>query len=239
MRQKLKGLVAQAMSGAKDYRGITYDVVGYALQTANAPGGATINGAITAPRPCLAMIYVYGNGATGFTNGTGGGGGGATFRRVRLGQGQTITFTIPPATAQGVNSSTDGADVTLTLPSGQQMVAGGGKSGSNGGAGGMGSGGEINRRGGQAGTAGIPGNAGEFGGAGGAADVGFSRGGAGGGAGFSDHGQDLTGGAGSAGDSGGNLPGGTPGGGSGAYSGGNQPGIGGAGRVVVLMLRAR
>lgn len=83
----------------------------------------------------------WGAGGGGTAGGVGGGGGGELVQSVRfLISGQTVTGSVAPETA----ADTNGANTTVTLPSGEVIIAHGGFSGTNGGIGGTGGNGDIN-----------------------------------------------------------------------------------------------
>lgn len=202
------------------------------VQTAYATSGT---GSLTVTRAGWAHIWLVGPGGGGIQGGggPGGGGGGACFKRIRVSKGQVISWSLgsPGAT---LPSTQDATNSTVTLPTGLQLVAGGGKggSGTTGGAGGTATGGELNRTGGSGGNA-ANGSAGEQGGAGGSG--GANGGGGGGAAGFNDFGT-FTGGAGATGGntaSAASVPGG---GGGGSVSG--SPSSGALGHILIYVTRA-
>lgn len=164
-------------------------------------------------RKAIATILAWGAGGSGRPSGAGGGGAGALMKIVRVAPGQRITWTIGLGEV-GPNGQDGkaGGDTTVTLPSGFVLRATGGAGGTStaGGAGGVGIGGDINRKGGDGGSSSTQGAAGEFGGAGQAATNG-----GGGAAGFSDFGGPFIGAPGFAGDAS-TLPQGPGGGTSGA-----------------------
>jgi hypothetical protein len=231
MGQKLRGLVAQGVSGRKSYRDAMLELVGGATATSG-------TGSITAPRACQAMIWAWGPGGSGSSTGPGGGGGGALFKRLTISPGQKISWAIGTPGGAGANpDGQDGTDTTVTLPSGLVMTAGAGKGAPDvpfqpGGDGGLATGGDLNRPGGKGATDSTA-NA-QSGGLGGGI-AGGGTGAGGGAAGFSDQtvGGLADGGAGGNND----AAGVSPGGGSGTSSG--IPKTGGAGKVVVLLFRAR
>lgn len=138
-----------------------------------------LSGSWTAAEDCDALVFVTGGGTLGGSSSTvGGGGAGATYRKFRLKKGQTISYVVPAA-ATGT-SITNGGDATATFPDGVTITGQGGQ-GLNGG---VGSGGDLNRRGGNGVNNANPGTAGEFGGVGGSNSGSFGSGG--GAAGFSD-----------------------------------------------------
>lgn len=200
------------------------------------------SGALVADFDCVALIYVYagGGGAASSVSGTelmgGGGGGGAVFKRVRLRAGQSLSYSVGAAGAAGNESAGgDGGNSTVTLPSGDVVVAFGGKGGvyqglGTGGAGGGALRGDVNRTGGAGGTGAAPGASATPGGGNGAGPTG-GGGGGGGGAGFGDLATGMQGGD---GDPGGFA--GVGGGGRGRQSG-NPAGAGGAGRINIVLVR--
>lgn len=231
--QKLRGLVGQGMSGRRSVDN-PIDVVGIIDATS---GSSTF----VAPKKCIAHVFVFGGGASGAVGGSNGGGGGgaACYQRIRLVRGGEISYSVGVG-GIGVSSTSDGVnggDSIVTLPNSTVLFAGGGKKGTNlGGAGGIASGGAINRAGGAGGNQGLPGANGDIGGGVGGGTV--IQGGGGGAAGFSDIALTLVGGAGSSGSITLSLAGSSPGGGSGAGATGNSSGSGGGGRVYILAVRA-
>lgn len=237
---KLRGLVAQNVGGRKSMVGALLQLLGVTLVSAS---GAT--GVITAPRNCIALIYLKGPGGSGGANGsgaTGAGGGAALFKLVRMTATQALNYALGVVGA-GVVATSDGNDATdstVTLPNGQVLTAGGGKKGlqlftAPGGKGGVATGGDINRNGADGGTGngGVNGqSAAPGGGAGGAGSGGGNLGGGGAQAGFGDIATLLAGGNG--GQAGGGSPG--EGGGSGAHSGNSADG--GAPKLFVLLIRS-
>ena len=234
VRQKLRGLVGQGVDGKKSYSSAIPTVVGLIDATSG-------SGAITAPRPCTALVYAYGGGGSGASGGNpgGGGGGGALFKRVRLALGQRISFVVGAGGAPCASDAdgNSGTATVVTLPSGQVVSATGGFGGTTTGAGvgGSGIGGDVNRVGGDGGRA-SAGTSTVGGGAGGASG---GAAGGGGGAGFSDSGAALVGGNGGNGSFAASSPGQQGGGGSGSAGPGSVSGIGGQGRVVIQLLRIR
>ncbi len=238
--QLLRGLVGQGMDGQKAYSALSIDLLG--LVDTTAPG----TGVITASRPSNAIIFAFGPGGSGSGDGSqaaGGGGGAALFRRVKLGVGQSIFYTVGTPGAGVLGGTTNGnsaTDTLVTLPNRQVLTAGGGKGGTDSapGAGGLAMNGSINRNGGTGGA--LPNglaSSGGFGGGAGGNSGSFCTGG-GGGAGFSDIGGSAGGGSGSDASNGGTTSnGGPPGGGSGGGRG-SASGTGGSGRVVIWLLRA-
>lgn len=189
-------------------------LVGY--EDIAAPGSGTI----TVPADSVALIYLWGAGGTGRAADTGtcvgGGGGAALKRRVSVRAGQTMAYTVgagPAGSLGGIaRDGVDGGDTTLVLPSGEVLVAGGGKAGTSNAASGQGGvavGGDVNRKGGKGG-ANAAGESTVEGGAGGTGDS--SGGGGGGSAGFAEVPYKANGVAGNAGswaapDPGGGAPG--------------------------------
>jgi hypothetical protein len=221
------------MAAKKSYRGARFVAVGFV-------DAASGSGSLSAPVACQALIYALAPGGAGggfgSTQGQGGGGGAASFKRLHLAPNQVLGWACGAAGTLGV----DATDTTVSLNGTPLIVAGGGKSGTTAPAplpGGIATGGDINRNGGSGGfgngTAATPGvGAGLGGGTGGAAG-GNNWGGGGGGAGFGDVMPTLAGGAGGAGNTGAN--GANYGGGAGGES---ATGIGGSGRVFIMLLRA-
>lgn len=232
--QGLDGFKGQAMAGAR---------VLPSLSLANIPINATSGtGSVAALVNCIALIYVFGGGGGGAAGISatdpfgGGGGGGAGFRRVPLLAGQSLTYSVGAAGAEGAETNAgDGGNSTVTLPSGVVVTAYGGQGGRYTGAGGVGgfaANCDIQRKGGDggAGTAGSGETATPGGGLGGVASGG---GGAGGGAGFGDLATGLTGGDGDTGAGAQNPGGGGRGGSNGAANGTN----GAAGKVVIVLVK--
>lgn len=240
--RSVRGLVAQSMNGS---RGLVTPKFG-ALPV-NATSGS---GSITVRRPCYALIVARGpggsgGGGSGPTVCSGGGGGAALYKRVFLRAGQTISYTVGTPGAEPTFSSVpgnDGTDSTVTLPDGTVLRAGGGKrglfgDGSPGGAGGIATGGDINRNGGAGGLAasganGEPGSSGQGGGAGAGGAKLSNSGGGGGAAGLTEIVADLIGGNGSDAGSGG-APAGI-GGGSGGGRDSFSSTIGGLGQILIM-----
>lgn len=175
-------------------------------------------GAVLAPENCVVQSWLWGGGASGVNasasglNGSGGGGASALYKRFVLSRGQSFLYDIAAggAAQPSVNVlGNDGGDSTLTLPSGLVVRAGGGKAL---GAGGIATGGDINRPG---------------------ASVVSNSSAGGDAASFSDIGSLLAGGVGSAFDSG--SDGGAPGAGSGGSNGAGT-GAGGVGRLYYVIL---
>jgi hypothetical protein len=150
---------------------------------------------------CIA--YLEGGGASGGSGfspsnaGSGGGGGAAAIKQFRAKAGQVLPYAVGDggALTSGGPPGNDGGDTTLTIGS-ATVTAGGGKRGLStnldpGGAGGIATGGDLNRNGGRGGaggssfnTGGGAGVAGDQGGTGAAGSSG--QGGGGGAAGFTD-----------------------------------------------------
>jgi hypothetical protein len=161
----------------------------------------------TATEDCIALIFAWGggSGSTGESSGGAGDGtnaygSGALYRRIEIQKGQTISGVVGSGSnSVGYgNSPAPGGDTTVSIPTGEALVA----RGSTTGAPGTATGGDINRRGGS------PGQLGE--GSTGATSSG------GGGAGFGDLGELLNGGRGGIfGSGGGGLDGGSSQGGNG------------------------
>jgi hypothetical protein len=232
--QPLRGFAGQGMNGHKRGADAKVDAVQVVEVTSLGTGSVTVL------RHGWALIYLLGVGGSGEASaGRGGGGGAALYRRVRVTPGQIISWTLgtPGAAAPTSTPGNDGTDSTVTTPTGLVLKAGAGKGGTSvaPGAGGVATGGDINRNGGAGGTfAGNGVGAGLGGGNGGAGSG--NGGGGGGGAGFSDVGSALAGGSGGAGPSGaGALYGG---GGGGTVSGtGFDSGAGVGGRLVIWFVR--
>jgi hypothetical protein len=242
----LSTLVGKFPAGGRNPAlGIRKDVSGAVLEVVGVVDASSGTGSITAAKTCTALIYLGGAGGSGAddtTNAAGGGGGAAVFKRMRLAKGQTLSYSVGAAGA-AVNASSghDGGDTTVTLPNGLTLTAGGGKAGPtgvvNGGAGGIATGGDINRNGGAggSGSGGSGASGGIGGGAGGAGGSGSNRGGGGGGAGFSDVASFFNGAGGGQGGGGGGVGGGSYGGGGGSIN--LTSGAGAAGRVVIWLVR--
>lgn len=219
--QKLRGLVAQGMSGRKP---------GSALSLSDLPiVAATGSGVATASWDCWALIYAWGPGGSGGSGSgnsgaPGGGGGGALFKRLRLSRGQTISYSVgtPGAGATTDTPGNSATDTTVTLPTGVVLTAGGGKGGpltlgTASGLGGASVGGDLNRTGSDGGS--------------------YSGTRAGGnGAGFADLVSSFGGGLGSAGGT--TVAGSAPGGGSGGIAVAGTTGAGGAGKIIIVLVRA-
>jgi hypothetical protein len=199
------------------------------------------SGVIVAPTSCIALIWLFGAGGSGASgNGTGapsgGGGGAALFKRARLSRGQTVNYSVgAPGPGATDGNGVGGGDTTAVLPGGILLTAGGGQGGIGltPAPGGMARNGDVNRAGGASSATSTGSGGGIGGGSGGA------TGGGGGGAGFGDLGPPLGGGDGSNGTFGigPSSAGSLPGGGSGAAHSGFASGSGGAGRVVVWLVR--
>lgn len=244
---KLRGFVGQSMGGRKPSPDAIVDILAYYDLVSSTPG------TIVAPRRCIALIYMIGGGASGggqANNGGGGGGGSALFKRVRLSQGQVLSYSVAALVAApvGVSVGSNGNPSTVTLPDGRKLIAGGGTGGAIlpsatvDVAGGVASGGDINRPGGTGGSVDFTalgragGSGGVGGGAGGAGTpMGTGYGGGGGSAGFGDIGARLIGGNGSDGFS--SVPGGLPGGGGGGSNTG-VPSDGSRGEIWIWLVRA-
>lgn len=228
--KRLVGQYAQRMTSRQSYAGGRVELIGVI--------DATSSGSMMAPRTCIALIWAWGGGASGFgnTGAQGGGGAGGVFKFFRISKGQTISYTVGAGGAGTTNhlAGNDGGNSTVTLPNGLVLTAGGGKGN---GTGGTASGGDLNRPGG-AGGLGAAGATGANGALGGAVDSG--AGGGGGAGGFTDRTVGMTGGAGSAGASGGpSAAGAVGGGGSGSSTiSSGTSGAGGAGRVLIHFVKA-
>jgi hypothetical protein len=224
MNPKLRGFVAQSMSGRKR-TGVPSLIDIKETTTAT-------TGTYTPTCSCIALIYAWGAGGGGvaFAGGGGAGGGGsAGFRRVRVNAGDTLTWSVGAGGAVGVA----GDDTTVTVH-GATLTAGGGFPGVTtvGGAGGFCRGPwDTLRTGGAGGNDGATGET-PVGGGTGAAGSG-DGGGGGGSAGFSDQTPSLPKGDGGLVNSGlaGSAPGG--GGGGGAAAGG----AGAVGRVLIYFVQ--
>lgn len=232
MEQKLRGLVGQEMGGRRG----RLDLI---LSVTEASSGT---GLVTAPRECLAYIYLIGGGgagASGNAGGTpaGGAGGAALYKRARLAAGQAISYSVGAGGAAVIDGvGNPGGDTTAILPDSRHLRAGGGPGGgySANPLGGKAIGGDINRDGGGGGLA-----AGVGGGSAGLAGSGSSTGG-GGSAGFGEIASRMLGGNGSNSSygSGSSSAAGAPGSGSGGANGGpSSSGAGGAGRVLIVLVR--
>jgi hypothetical protein len=183
MDQSLRGFVGQSMNGARNRRVIPHRIL-------DASSGS---GSITVTRPCVALIFVFGGCGSGrHQNGgscLGGAGGGAAYKWAELGAGQTLSYAVGAGGA-GVteNPGNPGGDSTVTLPNGHVVRASGGQGGplTPGQAlAGVGTGGDVNRRGGNGGAdSSSSGFDGEDGGATGSANGAPGVGGAGGQAGL-------------------------------------------------------
>lgn len=226
--QSLRGFVGQGMDGSRSRsaRLLAVHDVG--------PGA----GSISISEDVHAQIFSWGGGGGGQTGGSrSGAGGAALFKCVRLGRGQRIDYVVAGIAAAGVA----GGDTIVSVPGSVALVARGGAT--LGGAGGLATGGDVNR----AGASGIvadatnngAGNAASPGGGAGGTGI-YSPGtgavsaGGGGAAGFADIGQFLAGGNGGNGGSSGAAGGIAAGGGSGQS---NTGGAGGAGRLVIVLMR--
>lgn len=206
---KLRGLVGQSLGGRKKNTGGLAQLLTFTDLSSG-------SGSISPAFPGVALIFLWGGGGQGELGATSpGGGAAALYKRVRVAKGQTLAYSVG---AGGTGGGGAGGDTTLTLPTGEVLRArGGGAASGSPGAGGVASGGDLNRNG-QTSTNGNPGgNSGSF----------------------SDQLYAIGGGVGSALGSGVNsAAGGYPGGGSGgAFSGATAAGAGGAGRVLVIILR--
>lgn len=230
--QPLRGLVGQSMSGGRSR----------SLALAGLPVVATSgSGSVTVRKNGWALIAMWGAGGgaqadpglNGFVGG--GSGGAALYRLAPVVAGQVITYAVGAAVLDA-----DGGDSTVTLATGQVLTAGGGKRGSDPAvvtpaAGGLATGGDINRRGGNGGVCSLGTQLGETGegsgaGAGGAGSG--ASGGGGGSAGLTDILADLIGAAGSAASAvgaGANAPGG------GAGGGGASGSAGGPGKIIIVL----
>lgn len=194
------------------------------------------SGVYVVPKTGVAEIFVWGGGGSGdsVTASRAGAGAGAAKRRVFLVKGQRLAYTVGAGGAQASTSiGSTGGTTTIELPNGITLGATGGAGGGVSGAtaaGGLGFGGDLNRRGGSASTG--AGDPGENGADGGAASTG---GGGGGAAGFDDLGELFKGGAGTDGENSDQpaLP--DYGGGSGASATGLGQ-AGGPGRIAILLL---
>jgi hypothetical protein len=145
MDQSLRGFVGQSMNGARNRRVIPHRIL-------DASSGS---GSITVTRPCVAMIFAFGGCGSGrHQNGgscRGGAGGGAAYKWAELSTGQTLSYAVGAGGA-GVTESAGnpGGDSTVTLPNGHVIRASGGEGGPAGAQAlaGVGTGGDVNRRGG-------------------------------------------------------------------------------------------
>lgn len=147
MSQKLRGLVGQAMRGERRF---FHEVVGLYVPTTSS--------SFVVPKHCDAFIYLLGSGASGNqqTGGSppGGDGGAGLYKKVRLSQGQTVSYTYPGTGGVGVTDGGGGGGVagnaggaaTVTLPDGRVLTAGGGQANSAGP--GVATGGDVNIDGG-------------------------------------------------------------------------------------------
>lgn len=119
---RFRGLVSQGLAGRKDYSGMPIEFLG----VVSAKSGS---GVVIAPKACLATIFAWGGGGSGGAGaGTDGGCGAALMRRLRLAKGQQIAYTVGiggRAAPDGIDGA-PGSDTTVTLPDGQQLVAGAG-----------------------------------------------------------------------------------------------------------------
>jgi hypothetical protein len=158
---------------------------------------------------------------TGGPGSFGGDGGGAAYKRFRCGPNLVLTYSI----GVGGTTGADGTATTITMPTGLVVSGGGGQGFAGSHVGGVGSNGDINRRGGGGSNGGNSGSPGEFGGAGGVGTPSFSGGG--GAAGFSDLGFIL------GGSGGGSVANGSAPGGGGGVSAGN----GADGQLLVTFTR--
>lgn len=128
MGQKLRGFVGQSLAARKR-------VSTGALAFKDSSAGDT---SYKATASCIAFVFAWGGGAGGSTSSgtsTGGGGGSGGFKKVRLTQGATLSWTAGAAGANAaplVNPGTDGGDTTVSAP-GVSLVAGGGKASGAGG----------------------------------------------------------------------------------------------------------
>jgi hypothetical protein len=237
MSQGLRGLVGQGMDGRKSLSSI--DVIPLIVEDITVAG----SGVITAPVDCFAFIWAGGASGSGawdsaFAEAGGGGGGSALSKKLFLVGQQQIQWVNGAKGLPALNNSDgkDGTDTVLILPGGRVLVAGAGEGGKYqgaGGAGGIATGGDINRSGGAGGVSGgASGAAGEHGGAGGGT-TGAGGGGGGGGAGFDDLGFQF-GGAGTAASL---TAVSTPSGnGGGSGGGGTSPAPGTDGRIFVVLM---
>lgn len=245
--QPLRGLVGQSMSGRRP-SGVRF-VAQYEL--------AAGSGSIVVPQTGFALCYLVGGGGSGAgnsgsgLNNSGGGGGGATYGELRVGAGQLLQWTVGAGGAAPIgNPGNIGGDTFLAIAGSIRLRATGGLGGLQGAgtmlgvAGGVGSGGLVNRRGGasggSAGLVGTTGEAGEYGGSGGAGvSAASGLGGGGGAAGFSDlvTAGLFVSGAGSAAINTDGIPGLNYGGGSGACTPTTTTGVGGPGRMFILFIQ--
>lgn len=187
------------------------------------------SGTVTASDSCIALIALWGAGGagavnSGFNRGAGGGSGGVVYHHVTLSRNQSLAWSC----GAGATGTTDGGvpaaggDTTVTGPSGISLIAGGGQgaqqssAGITGGVGGVARGGRINIVGqdGQSATAGAGGTAPGL---------------------VPQFGSDFAGGAGAAGGT--TAAGAIPGGGSAGNTGSSTTGAGGAGRVVIVLVK--
>lgn len=209
----LRGLTGPAMGGPKRQPGALVEVL-------SITDASTGSGSVTAQRRCVAMIYAWGAGGSGWAGGSSagkGGSGAALYKRLRLNRGQSLSYSIGSGGAAvaddgNTHPGNPGGPTTIMLPQGVQLVAGGGSGGAGGvaGAGGTATGGDVNR-------AGTPGGS-----APGFTDViGYLAGGLAGNSGFS-------GGAGT-------VPGGP--GGAGSSGNGSVSGMGAGGRAFIILVR--
>ena len=192
MTRGILGLKGQSMGGPRP-------ATGRLLRSEMLEPGT---GVYEVPASGVAEIFVWGGGGSGdsATANRAGAGAGAAKRRVLLVKGQRLAYTVGAGGAQAnAANGSAGGTTTITLPDGKILGATGGEGGGVSGAtaaGGLGFGGDLNRRGGSATTG--SGAAGEHGAPGGAASTG---GGGGGAAGFDDLGGLFRGGAGTDGES--------------------------------------
>lgn len=202
VRQKLRGFVGQGVVAKKSYGDALLQLVSMPVYAVSG------SGVVTAPRPCIAVIFGWGAGGSGGAGSGGGGGGGAAVAyRMRLSRGQGISYSvgIPGVGVPDLTDGNDGTDTVLSTPAGT-LRAGGGRAGlwanAGGGLGGQASGIGTLRPGARGGDQPSP-----FGGSGGS---------------FPEIGATFAG----IGD------------GSSGVTGGGASSNGGAGRVIVLLLRA-
>lgn len=146
--QRLRGLVGQRMDGRRRLTGGWVELLRMT--------DANVGGAITAPTSCVALIFAWGGGGAGASGGTGsagcGGPGAALYRRVRLGRGQIISYSVGGGGSSVEDAGTAvagnaGSATIVTLPGRLTLTAGGGQGGTPGsgdGAGGVAIGGELN-----------------------------------------------------------------------------------------------
>lgn len=177
-------------------------------------------GEILATEGCVLQAFLWGAGASGSVQANsnrGGGSGAASVAIAKLRPGQRVPYVVGAGGSSQTaapNPGSDGGDTWVRLPTGLIVTAGGGKAT---GAGGLASGGLINKHGTASGTnnsAGAPAPS------------------------LSEYSNftDFVGGAGSAYGTGSGA-GGAPGAGSGGSDGGGPSGIGGVGRLIYVLSR--